>query len=151
MSHLDSRGINAGHLAVVPARMAERWRRERDSRDAWTGSLAGDPARHRMRPAGPGKPHSEHCKRGAKGAGGGCEPQAHDFRILRQAPGGYRQPATGQNAQGKGHGNNGPITEGLDRSPEPRYDAATEVVESSALPFAKLISQGDPGLTDRPR
>ena len=98
MSHLDSRGINAGHLAVVPARMAERWRRERDSRDAWTGSLAGDPARHRMRPAGPGKPHSEHCKRGAKGAGGGCEPQAHDFRILRQAPGGCRQPATGQSA-----------------------------------------------------
>ena len=72
LSHLDSRGINAGHLAVVPARMAERWRRERDSRDAWSGSLAGDPARHRMRPAGPGKPHSEHCKRGAKGAGGGC-------------------------------------------------------------------------------
>ena len=80
-----------------------------------------------------------------------ASPSAHDFRILRQAPGGYRQPATGQNAQGKGHGINGPITEGLDRSPEPRYDAATEVVESSALPFAKLISQGDPGLTDRPR
>ena len=104
-----------------------------------------------MRPAGPGKPHSEHCKRGAKGAGGGCEPQAHDFRILLQAPGGCRQPATGQSAQGKGHGNNGPMTDGLDRSPEPQYDAATEVVESSALPFAKLISQGDPGLTDRPR
>ncbi len=30
LSHLDSWGIIAGHLAEVPARIAKRWRRERD-------------------------------------------------------------------------------------------------------------------------
>ena len=43
MSHLDSLGIIAGHLAEVPARIAKRWRRVRDLRDAWSGPLgAGD-------------------------------------------------------------------------------------------------------------
>ena len=43
MSHLDSWGIIAGHLAEVPARIAKRWRRVRDLRDAWSGPLgAGD-------------------------------------------------------------------------------------------------------------
>ena len=37
MSHLDSWGIIAGHLAGVPAGIAKRWRRERDLRDAWPG------------------------------------------------------------------------------------------------------------------